>query len=47
MCFSWLTPLLDLGQKKRLEESDMYSVLPEDRSETVGEELQRYYGWIT
>lgn len=40
--FSWLTPLLHLGQKKRLDESDMYRVLAEDRSETLGEELQRY-----
>lgn len=39
--FSWITPLLQLGQKRRLEESDMYTVLPEDRSETLGEELQR------
>uniref|UniRef100_A0A3P9DJC3 Multidrug resistance-associated protein 4 n=1 Tax=Maylandia zebra TaxID=106582 RepID=A0A3P9DJC3_9CICH len=30
-----------LGQKHRLEKGDMYSVLPEDRSETLGEELQR------
>ncbi|XP_036946537.1 multidrug resistance-associated protein 4-like isoform X2 [Acanthopagrus latus] len=39
----WLTPLLHLGQKKRLDESDMYSVLAEDRSETLGEELQRFW----
>ncbi|XP_075905473.1 ATP-binding cassette sub-family C member 4-like [Nelusetta ayraudi] len=37
----WLTPLLHLGKKKRLEESDMYRILPEDRSQTLGEELQR------
>uniref|UniRef100_A0A3P8RCJ0 Multidrug resistance-associated protein 4 n=1 Tax=Astatotilapia calliptera TaxID=8154 RepID=A0A3P8RCJ0_ASTCA len=37
----WLNPLLQLGQKHRLEKGDMYSVLPEDRSETLGEELQR------
>uniref|UniRef100_A0A8C4HTI5 Multidrug resistance-associated protein 4 n=1 Tax=Dicentrarchus labrax TaxID=13489 RepID=A0A8C4HTI5_DICLA len=28
---------------KRLEESDMYSVLPEDQSEILGEELQRFW----
>uniref|UniRef100_A0A8C4NTG3 Multidrug resistance-associated protein 4 n=1 Tax=Dicentrarchus labrax TaxID=13489 RepID=A0A8C4NTG3_DICLA len=39
----WLNPLLHLGQKKRLEESDMYSVLPEDQSEILGEELQRFW----
>uniref|UniRef100_A0A8C4NTD4 Multidrug resistance-associated protein 4 n=1 Tax=Dicentrarchus labrax TaxID=13489 RepID=A0A8C4NTD4_DICLA len=43
VCFSWLNPLLHLGQKKRLEESDMYSVLPEDQSEILGEELQRFW----
>lgn len=42
-CFSWLNPLLQLGQKHKLEKGDMYSVLPEDRSETLGEELQRYF----
>ncbi|KAM4560262.1 ATP-binding cassette sub-family C member 4-like [Odontesthes bonariensis] len=40
---SWLTPLLHLGRKQRLDESNMYSVLPEDRSETLGEELQRVW----
>ncbi|XP_047432400.1 ATP-binding cassette sub-family C member 4-like [Mugil cephalus] len=39
----WLTPLLQLGHKRRLEESDMYRVLPDDRSETLGEELQRFW----
>ncbi|XP_068447107.1 ATP-binding cassette sub-family C member 4-like [Clinocottus analis] len=41
MC--WLTPLLQLGHKRRLEESDMYNVLPEDQSEILGEELQRFW----
>lgn len=41
--FSWLNPLLDLSQKRMLEENDMYDILPEDQSETVGEELQRYF----
>uniref|UniRef100_A0A3Q2CN40 Multidrug resistance-associated protein 4 n=1 Tax=Cyprinodon variegatus TaxID=28743 RepID=A0A3Q2CN40_CYPVA len=39
----WLTPLLHMGQKRRLNENDMYSVLPEDRSESLGEELQRFW----
>ncbi|XP_029941882.1 multidrug resistance-associated protein 4-like [Salarias fasciatus] len=39
----WLSPFLHLSHKRQLEESDMYSVLPEDRSETLGEELQRYW----
>uniref|UniRef100_A0A669CZP7 Multidrug resistance-associated protein 4 n=1 Tax=Oreochromis niloticus TaxID=8128 RepID=A0A669CZP7_ORENI len=39
--YYWLNPLIWLGQKHRLERSDMYSVLPEDRSETLGKELQR------
>uniref|UniRef100_A0A3P8RDL9 Multidrug resistance-associated protein 4 n=1 Tax=Astatotilapia calliptera TaxID=8154 RepID=A0A3P8RDL9_ASTCA len=41
--FSWLTPLLQLGQKRRLEENDMYSILKEDQSEALGEELQRFW----
>lgn len=40
--FSWLNPLLDLGQKRMLEEKDMYNILPEDQAEILGEELQRY-----
>lgn len=41
--FWWLTPLLRRGYKRRLEEDDMYSVLPEDRSARLGEELQGYW----
>lgn len=36
----WLNPLFKIGHKRRLEEDDMYSVLPEDRSKYLGEELQ-------
>ncbi|XP_012731319.2 multidrug resistance-associated protein 4 [Fundulus heteroclitus] len=39
----WLTPLLHVGHKQRLNQNDMYSVLPEDRSERLGEELQRVW----
>ncbi|XP_020821464.1 LOW QUALITY PROTEIN: ATP-binding cassette sub-family C member 4 [Phascolarctos cinereus] len=41
--FWWLNPLFQIGHKRRLEEDDMYSVLPEDRSKTLGEELQGYW----
>uniref|UniRef100_UPI0037E8F146 ATP-binding cassette sub-family C member 4-like n=1 Tax=Semicossyphus pulcher TaxID=241346 RepID=UPI0037E8F146 len=41
MC--WIAPILNLGYRQRLEESDMYSVLAEDRSEKLGEELQRLW----
>lgn len=37
----WLNPLFKIGHKRRLEEDDMYSVLPQDRSKELGEELQR------
>ncbi|MEQ2248198.1 hypothetical protein ILYODFUR_016921 [Ilyodon furcidens] len=39
----WLTPLLHLGHKRQLNENDMYNVLPEDRSESLGEDLQRFW----
>ncbi|CAL1598299.1 unnamed protein product [Knipowitschia caucasica] len=39
----WLSPLLGLGKKQRLEENDMYSVLQEDSSETLGKELQNLW----
>uniref|UniRef100_A0A8C1P561 Multidrug resistance-associated protein 4 n=1 Tax=Cyprinus carpio TaxID=7962 RepID=A0A8C1P561_CYPCA len=38
--FCWLNPLFRIGSKRRLEEDDMYNVLPEDRSKRLGEELQ-------
>uniref|UniRef100_A0A5F9DCU3 Multidrug resistance-associated protein 4 n=1 Tax=Oryctolagus cuniculus TaxID=9986 RepID=A0A5F9DCU3_RABIT len=41
--FWWLNPLFKIGHKRRLEEDDMYSVLPEDRSKHLGEELQGYW----
>ena len=36
----WLIPLFKIGHKRRLEEDDMYSVLPEDCFQHLGEELQ-------
>ena len=36
----WLNPLFKMGYKRKLEPNDMYSVLPEDRSQHLGEELQ-------
>ncbi|CAG5865642.1 unnamed protein product [Menidia menidia] len=41
--FCWLNPLFRIGYKRKLEENDMYKVLPEDASETLGEELLRYW----
>ncbi|XP_068575379.1 ATP-binding cassette sub-family C member 4 [Cebidichthys violaceus] len=41
--FWWLNPLFRIGYKRKLEEDDMYEVLPEDRSERLGQELQRYW----
>ncbi|KAB0372647.1 hypothetical protein FD755_015400, partial [Muntiacus reevesi] len=39
----WLNPLFKIGHKRKLEPDDMYSVLPEDRSQSLGEELQGYW----
>uniref|UniRef100_A0A7N8Y2U6 Multidrug resistance-associated protein 4 n=1 Tax=Mastacembelus armatus TaxID=205130 RepID=A0A7N8Y2U6_9TELE len=41
--FWWLNPLFRTGYKRRLEEDDMYEVLEEDRSERLGQDLQRYW----
>uniref|UniRef100_UPI0037E906A4 ATP-binding cassette sub-family C member 4-like n=1 Tax=Semicossyphus pulcher TaxID=241346 RepID=UPI0037E906A4 len=41
--FCWLNPLFKIGYKKKLEEDDMYKVLPEDASDRLGEELQWYW----
>ncbi|KAM9674301.1 ATP-binding cassette sub-family C member 4-like [Dama dama] len=41
--FWWLNPLFKIGHERRLKENDMYSVLPEDRSQHLGEELQGYW----
>uniref|UniRef100_A0A8C8M172 Multidrug resistance-associated protein 4 n=1 Tax=Oncorhynchus tshawytscha TaxID=74940 RepID=A0A8C8M172_ONCTS len=39
----WVTPLFSIGNKRRLEEDDMYQVLPDDASQGLGEELQRHW----
>uniref|UniRef100_A0A8C7TRQ2 Multidrug resistance-associated protein 4 n=1 Tax=Oncorhynchus mykiss TaxID=8022 RepID=A0A8C7TRQ2_ONCMY len=39
----WVTPLFSIGKKRRLEEDDMYQVLPDDASQVLGEELQRHW----
>ncbi|XP_055398777.1 ATP-binding cassette sub-family C member 4-like isoform X2 [Bubalus kerabau] len=41
--FWWLNPLFKIGHKRKLEKDDMYPVLPEDRSQRLGEELQGYW----
>ncbi|KAM4699820.1 ATP-binding cassette sub-family C member 4 [Discoglossus pictus] len=41
--FCWLNSLFLIGHKRKLEEDDMYKVLPEDSSERLGEELQWYW----
>ncbi|XP_008326492.1 multidrug resistance-associated protein 4 isoform X3 [Cynoglossus semilaevis] len=41
--FCWLNPLFKIGYKRKLEEDDMYHVLPEDASKKLGEELQCYW----
>ncbi|XP_072433976.1 ATP-binding cassette sub-family C member 4 isoform X3 [Chiloscyllium punctatum] len=41
--FCWLNPLFRIGYKRKLEENDLYKVPPEDGSERLGEELQRYW----
>ncbi|XP_005355719.1 multidrug resistance-associated protein 4 [Microtus ochrogaster] len=43
LLFWWLNPLFKTGHSRRLEEDDMFSVLPEDRSKHLGEELQGYW----
>ncbi|XP_045018420.1 uncharacterized protein LOC123464839 [Bubalus bubalis] len=43
LVFWWINPLFKIGYKRRLEEDDMYSVLPGDRSQYLGQELQRYW----
>uniref|UniRef100_A0A3B4FVI5 ATP binding cassette subfamily C member 4 n=1 Tax=Pundamilia nyererei TaxID=303518 RepID=A0A3B4FVI5_9CICH len=41
--FCWLNPLFRIGHRRKLQEDDMYKVLPEDASDRLGEELQRSY----
>uniref|UniRef100_A0A3Q2X5M2 Multidrug resistance-associated protein 4 n=1 Tax=Haplochromis burtoni TaxID=8153 RepID=A0A3Q2X5M2_HAPBU len=41
--FCWLNPLFRIGHRRKLQEDDMYKVLPEDASDRLGEELQRWY----
>nr|XP_019960169.1 PREDICTED: multidrug resistance-associated protein 4-like [Paralichthys olivaceus] len=41
--FWWLNPLFRTGYKRRLEEEDMFRVVPEDSSVALGQEMQRYW----
>ncbi|XP_034041901.1 multidrug resistance-associated protein 4-like [Thalassophryne amazonica] len=41
--FCWLNPLFRIGYKRKLNENDMYKVLPGDTSERLGEALQWYW----
>uniref|UniRef100_A0A4W4ENF7 Cystic fibrosis transmembrane conductance regulator n=1 Tax=Electrophorus electricus TaxID=8005 RepID=A0A4W4ENF7_ELEEL len=41
--FCWLNPLFRIGYKRRIEEDDMFKVLPEDESKRLGEELQSFW----
>ncbi|XP_017911935.1 PREDICTED: multidrug resistance-associated protein 4-like isoform X2 [Capra hircus] len=43
LVFWWINPLFKIGHKRRLQKDDMYSVLPEDRCQHRGEELQGYW----
>ncbi|XDB55930.1 hypothetical protein AB1E18_009393 [Capra hircus] len=43
LVFWWINPLFKIGHKRRLRKDDMYSVLPEDRCQHRGEELQGYW----
>ncbi|XP_034032269.1 multidrug resistance-associated protein 4-like isoform X2 [Thalassophryne amazonica] len=43
LLFWWLNPLFSIGYRRRLEEDDLYEVLPEDKSETLGRELQSFW----
>uniref|UniRef100_A0A669CSM2 Multidrug resistance-associated protein 4 n=1 Tax=Oreochromis niloticus TaxID=8128 RepID=A0A669CSM2_ORENI len=36
--FCWLNPLFRIGYRRKLQEDDMYKVLPEDASDRLGEE---------
>ncbi|KAI4538916.1 hypothetical protein MG293_011183 [Ovis ammon polii] len=39
----WLNPLFKIGYERKLKQDDLYTVLPEDRSQHLGEELQGYW----
>ncbi|XP_060888186.1 ATP-binding cassette sub-family C member 4-like [Labrus mixtus] len=41
--FWWLNPLFRTGYKRRLEESDVFEVLTEDRSQNLGQALHRHW----
>uniref|UniRef100_A0A3P9LF64 ATP-binding cassette, sub-family C (CFTR/MRP), member 4 n=1 Tax=Oryzias latipes TaxID=8090 RepID=A0A3P9LF64_ORYLA len=41
--FWWLNPLFRIGSKRRLDEDDIFEVLPEDRSDHLGEELKKFW----
>ncbi|XP_058478651.1 ATP-binding cassette sub-family C member 4-like [Solea solea] len=43
LLFWWLNPMFYIGNQRRLEEEDLYEVLLDDKSEIVGQSLQRHW----
>ncbi|KAH9115900.1 hypothetical protein LEN26_012951 [Aphanomyces euteiches] len=41
--FSWLTPLLDLGNKRPLEFSDLYQLNLDDRAINISKTFKKYW----
>ena len=39
--FSWVNPLLYRGFKKELDQDDLYETLVEDKSDVLGQTLER------
>ena len=39
--FYWVTPLLNKGYRKELEQSDLYEALDQDHSDVLGNQLER------
>jgi hypothetical protein len=40
-CFRWIKDLFRKGYDKNLEVEDLYNTLPNDRSEMLGDELEK------
>jgi hypothetical protein len=38
----WFSPLLALGQKKPLDEDDLYKTMPEEETEYLTNKLEKY-----
>lgn len=42
LCLSWISPLIALGSRKTLDDNDLYSPLPYEKTEYLADQIELY-----